>query len=140
MNKYIIFIISFIAGVLLAIFFGTIIVYGYEYTPEEIVLIAKVVHHEAGNQPEIGKRLVCDTILNRVESERFPNTVKEVLGQPGQYCSPKKFPPDDYIYTIIAQEIYKRTNNQVYWYKTKGYHTYGTPILQEGSHFFSGGE
>lgn len=115
-------------------------VQAYEYTPEEIVLIAKVVHHEAGNQPEIGKRLVCDTILNRVESERFPNTVKEVLDQPGQYCNPKKFPPDDYIYTIIAQEIYKRTNNQVYWYKTKGYHKYGTPILQEGSHFFSGGE
>lgn len=110
----------------------------YDYSPEEMVMIGKVVQHEAGNQSELGKRLVIDTIMNRVESDKFPNTVKEVIGQKGQYCNPKDYPPRD-IYTLIAQEMYNRTNSQVLWYKTKDYHKYGTPIIHEGNHYFSGG-
>ena len=112
-------------------------VYGYEYTPEEVVMIGKIVQHECPHESELGQRLVIDTIMNRVESEAFPNTVRDVLNQPGQYCNPSKYPPD-YIYALIAQEAYNRTNNQVLWYRTKTYHKYGTPIIQEGSHFFSG--
>ena len=108
-----------------------------ECTPTEIVKIGMVVQHEAGNQSELGKRLVADTILNRVESPDFPNTVEEVLRQPGQYCNPSKYPPND-IYRIVAEEIYSRTNSRVLWYRTKTYHTYGTPILVEGNHYFSG--
>ena len=116
-------------------------VYGYEYdySPNEMVMIGKVVQHEAGNQSELGKRLVIDTIMNRVESPEFPNTVKEVLGQKGQYCDPKDYPPR-WVYSLIAQEMYHRTNDKVLWYKTNGYHKYGIPILQEGDHYFSGDE
>lgn len=112
-------------------------VFAYDYSPGEMVMIGKVVQHEAGNQSELGKRLVIDTIMNRVESDQFPNTVKEVLGQKGQYCDPKEYPPK-WMYALIAQEMYNRTNDQVLWYKTKGYHKYGTPIIQEGDHYFSG--
>ena len=111
----------------------------HEYDPADIVLIGKVVQHEAGNQSDLGKRLVCDTILNRVESENFPNTVYEVINQPGQYCNPKKFPPDD-MYKLVAEEIYTRTNHEVLWYRTKRYHKYGTPLVVEGNHYFSGGK
>lgn len=110
----------------------------HEYTPEDMVLIGKVVQHEAGNQSELGKRLVIDTILNRVDSERFPNSVKDVINQPGQYCKPRKYPPYD-MYRLIAEELYFRTNPQVLWYRTKRYHSYGTPIIKEGNHYFSGG-
>ena len=113
--------------------------YAYEYDPADIVLIGKVMQHEAGNQSELGKRLVIDTILNRVESERFPDTVYDVINQPGQYCNPKDFPPNE-VYKLVAEEIYSRTNNEVLWYKTKGYHKYGDPILKEGNHYFSGGK
>ena len=125
---------------LLIIFLGLICspVKAYEYTPMDVVNIGKVVHHEAENQSELGKRLVIDTILNRVESGQFPDTVDGVLGQKGQYCNPDEFPPRD-IYRLIAQEIYTRTNDQVLWYKTKDYHKYGEPIIQEGDHYFSGG-
>lgn len=112
-------------------------IYAYEYTPEEIVMIGKIVQHECPHESELGQRLVIDTIMNRVESEAFPNTVRDVLAQPGQYCNPKKYPPR-YIYSIIAQEAYNRTNNQVIYYRTKKYHSHGTPIIQEGSHYFSG--
>ena len=114
-------------------------VYGYDYSPNEMIMIGKVVQHEAGNQSELGKRLVIDTIMNRVESPEFPNTVKDVLGQKGQYCNPNTYPPK-WVYALIAQEMYTRTNDKVLWYKTKSYHKYGVPILQEGDHYFSGKE
>lgn len=109
----------------------------HEYTPEDIVAIGKLVQHECPHESELGQRLVIDTVFNRVESPEFPNTVKEVLSQPGQYCNPKKFPPDD-IYRIVAEEVYTRTNGRVLWYRTKRYHSYGEPILKEGNHYFSG--
>ena len=109
----------------------------HEYTPEDIVAIGKLVQHECPHESELGQRLVVDTILNRVESDEFPNTVEEVLSQPGQYCTPKEFPPKD-IYKLIAEEVYTRTNDKVLWYRTKKYHTYGEPIIQEGNHYFSG--
>lgn len=53
----------------------------YEFSEEEIDLMAACVYFEAGNQSMEGKRLVADVIINRVESNRFPGTVREVLSQ-----------------------------------------------------------
>lgn len=47
----------------------------------ELELIAKCVESEAGNQNDLGKRLVVDVILNRVDSERFPDDVESVISQ-----------------------------------------------------------
>lgn len=132
------FLIGVILGFLMVLAACQDTVYAYDYTPEEIVMIGKIVEHEAPHESELGQRLVIDTIMNRVEHGSFPDTVKGVLSQPGQYCNPKKYPPD-YIYTLIAQEAVTRTNDQVLWYRTKRYHSYGIPIIQEGSHYFSGG-
>ena len=126
-----------ILGIIILALFASIDVGAYEYDPSEIVLIGKVVHHEAGNQSELGKRLVADTILNRVESNKFPNTVKDVINQPGQYCNPKEYPPDG-TYKIVAEEIYMRTNSKVLYFKTRGYHSFAVPIVKEGNHYFSG--
>lgn len=124
--------------VLLLLLMLSIPAHAHEYTPEDIVLIGKVVHHEAGNQSDLGKRLVADTIFNRVESDKFPNTVKEVINQEGQYCNPKDYPPDE-LYRLIANELYFRTNDQVLWFRKHRYHSYGKPLLIEGDHYFSGG-
>jgi N-acetylmuramoyl-L-alanine amidase len=51
----------------------------------EMELIAQLVQAEAGNQSLEGKRLVVDVILNRVADPRFPDTVEEVIFQPGQF-------------------------------------------------------
>ena len=124
---------------ILILLFLTMDVSAHEYDPADIVLIGKVVQHEAGNQSDLGKRLVCDTILNRDESGQFPNTVYEVINQPGQYCNPSEYPPKE-LYTLVAEEIYNKTNHKVLWYRTKRYHKYGTPLMVEGDHYFSGGE
>lgn len=53
---------------------------GYLVT-SEMVMLAQLVQAEAGNQDLTGKRLVADVVLNRVDSERFPNAVEEVIFQ-----------------------------------------------------------
>ena len=55
------------------------------YSEQE--LLARVVEAEAGNQGIIGKRLVVAVIYNRVESEKFPDTVYDVLTSPHQFST-----------------------------------------------------
>ena len=54
-----------------------------DYTDME--LLERVVEAEAGNQGLIGKRLVVSVIYNRVDSEKFPDTIREVLTSPHQF-------------------------------------------------------
>ena len=51
----------------------------------EMELIAQLVMAEAGNQDLTGKRYVADVVLNRVDSDDFPNTVEEVIFQENQF-------------------------------------------------------
>lgn len=48
-------------------------------------LLAAIIFCEAGNQPYAGKVAVGAVVLNRVESGRFPNTIREVIYQRGQF-------------------------------------------------------
>lgn len=54
---------------------------------EERGLMALTVYHESRGEPHDGQRAVAETILNRVLSDKFPdtNTVKEVIYQDGQF-------------------------------------------------------
>ena len=51
----------------------------------DLDLLAAIIYHEAGNQPTEGKIAVGAVVLNRVYSGSFPNTISEVLYQPGQF-------------------------------------------------------
>ena len=48
-------------------------------------LLAALIYCEAGNQSYEGKVGVGAVVMNRVKSTRFPNTIKEVIYQPGQF-------------------------------------------------------
>ncbi|WP_079508659.1 cell wall hydrolase [Mesobacillus jeotgali] len=48
---------------------------------EEVKLLARLVHAEAKGEPYEGKVAVAEVVLNRVENEQFPDTVKEVIYQ-----------------------------------------------------------
>jgi spore germination cell wall hydrolase CwlJ-like protein len=47
--------------------------------------LAKVVHHEAANQPLDGQLAVAEVIVNRTHSARFPNSPCAVVNQRGQF-------------------------------------------------------
>ncbi|MBP5773606.1 MAG: cell wall hydrolase [Eubacterium sp.] len=48
-------------------------------------LMAAIINSEAGNQSYAGKKAVGIVIMNRVKSKQFPNTVKGVVYQRGQF-------------------------------------------------------
>lgn len=52
-----------------------------EVTDSDYYWLTKIVEAEAGNQDEIGKILVANVIINRVKSDMFPNTIKNVIFQ-----------------------------------------------------------
>ena len=48
-------------------------------------LLATIIWCEAGNQARVGKVAVGAVVLNRVRSPLFPNTIREVIYQGGQF-------------------------------------------------------
>lgn len=117
-----------------------------EYTEEDfyddLELLAYTVMAESGNQEELGKRLVIDCILNRVDSKYFPDTIKDVVYAPGQFevvargTLYRNCPTDD-IYTLIREEIANRTNTEVVFFNSIGFTKCGEPWQQVGAHYFS---
>lgn len=51
----------------------------------EKMIFAQLIQAEAGNQDLIGMCYVADVVLNRVRSDRFPNTITEVIFQENQF-------------------------------------------------------
>lgn len=51
----------------------------------DLDLLAAIIWCEAGNQSYDGMVAVGQVVMNRVASSSFPNTVSEVLNQPGQF-------------------------------------------------------
>ena len=58
---------------------------GITITPQEKWLMACLAWREARGEGILGMRLVLEVVLNRVLSPHFPNTVMEVLYQPGHF-------------------------------------------------------
>lgn len=119
------------------------VVYDTSYISEDdINLIALITMAEAEAEPVEGQRLVIDTILNRVDSEIFPDTVYEVVYQENQFeCvwngrADRCYVRDD-IYQLVLEELSYRYNSDVVFFRTEYYSEYGVPMFQVGNHFFS---
>lgn len=112
---------------------------------EEIDLIALVTMAEAEGECEEGKRLVIDTILNRVDSDipYWPDTIAEVIYQKHQFTSmwngrvDRCYVRED-IRQLVIEELVSRTNTDVVYFTAGKYGKYGTPLFQVGGHYFSG--
>lgn len=112
------------------------------YTDSEIKLIAWVTVAEAEGESEFGKRLVIDTVLNRVESDGFPDTVEEVIYQPNQFTSMWNGRADrctvtDDVIKLVKEEIASKVCPDVLYFRTGYFHDFGTPLFAEGNHYFS---
>lgn len=114
----------------------------HDVSEEDIKLLALVTMAEAEAEPELGKRLVIDVILNRVDSEHFPNTIRDVIYQPNQFTCMWNNRIDrcevrDDIIRLVREELENRTNYHVIFFRTGDYHSYGTPMFSIGNHYFS---
>ncbi len=61
--------------------------YVVDFTPQEFEMLAAVIEHEVGNCSEQSKIAVANVILNRVRSDRFPDTIYEVLTESDQFTA-----------------------------------------------------
>ena len=113
-----------------------------EIAEEELSLIALVTMAEAEGECEKGKRLVIDTILNRMDSEHFPDTVYDVIYQPYQFSSMWNGRVDrcevrDDICQLVKEELEVRTSYDVIFFTAGCYSDYGVPMFQVEHHYFS---
>lgn len=53
----------------------------YLLSEEDLDILMRIVEAEAGNQDVEGRLLVANVVLNRVGSDKFPDTVKDVVFQ-----------------------------------------------------------
>lgn len=55
------------------------------YTAEDVEWLARIIEAEAGNQSYLGKLAVGSVVINRKNNDQFPDTIKEVIFQKGQF-------------------------------------------------------
>lgn len=114
-----------------------------KYTDEEVELLALIMLAEAEDQTELGQRLAVDVILNRVDSERHPNTIHDVVYQKNQFAVTTNGRLNRVIVTdearaLVREELESRTNYDVIYFRMYHYHGFGTPLFKEDDHYFSG--
>jgi hypothetical protein len=112
------------------------------YSAEDIDLLARMTLAEAEGESEEGKRLVVDTILNRVDSPSFPNSIRGVIYEKHQFTSINngrmdRMIADKYIINLVKEEIDNRTDKSVIFFRTKRYHSCGVALFKCGNHYFS---
>ena len=56
------------------------------YTDEDVYILSHVIYGEAGGYSREIQIGVGSVVLNRVKSKRYPNTIKDVVFQKGQYA------------------------------------------------------
>lgn len=56
-----------------------------QITDEERALSALMIYHEARGETEEGRRAVAEVLCNRILSDAYPDTAKEVIYQPHQF-------------------------------------------------------
>ena len=84
--------------------------------------LAKVVHGEARGESFTGKVAIAAVVLNRVESDKFGNTVNEVIFEPGAFTAVSDgqyyLQPDQVAYQAAqaALEGWDPTNNAIYYW------------------------
>lgn len=112
----------------------------------ELELLANLVEAESGNQDLKGKRLVADVVLNRVESDRFPNTITEVIYQDYQFSTVldgalerASWHISDESFEAVrleALESEERLDEDILFFTYGEYNKHCEPAYQYGSHYF----
>lgn len=114
----------------------------YEIDEESLLLLAKCVDAEAGNQDLYGKQLVADVILNRVDSERFPDDVESVITQKYHFSTywdgsiDKIAEPSEESYEAVCLELQERTDDEILFFSAGDYSIYCKPAYKYGDHYF----
>ena len=107
---------------------------------DEFEYLTKCVQAEAGIEDLKGKRLVAAVILNRVEDERFPDTITEVIDAPKQFAvvangTINEVEADDETILACQLEMQKRTDEEIFYFNNSPKIS-GKFCYKWGKHYF----
>lgn len=113
-----------------------------DFMDNDLMILCQCVEAEAANQSSLGKRLVADVVLNRCDKPEFPDTVKEVIFQPGQFA----VVDSGAIYTVtptletidaVIEEKERRIDKDIVYFQKGQYSRYGEAYTRVDDHYFS---
>ena len=108
-------------------------------TQEEYRLLLRVCMSECGGkygEPLEGKIAVVETIINR--SEIYGKTIEEVVYDPNQYSVADNGEPDETVIEAVDIALISNTYpDDMIYFRSGYYHSFGTPYRQIGNHYFS---
>lgn len=110
-------------------------------------MLLKIAMAEAEGEDTIGKALVIRTVLNRVQSDNFPDTIKDVIFQENQFTPirngryDKVTPNDDcYIALEMVENGWDESDGALYFERTTSKDTWHsknlTKLFTHGNHTF----
>lgn len=99
-----------------------------EYTSQDIYLLAQLIYHEAHTEGLNGWIAVAEVVRNRIYSNVFPSTVREVIYQEGQFAYSdeiEKIVPTDEEIEVAKNVLYGhleilKNNNVLFFRNAKG--------------------
>lgn len=120
---------------------------GFEYTQEELELLARAVYSEARGESFKGEVAVAAVILNRVRHSIFPDTIEGVIFQPWQFTAVHDgqfwLEPEQHAYLAAkaALQGWDPTREAIYYYNpdtaTSDWVYYRNVVIKIGDHYFA---
>lgn len=115
---------------------------------EEFTFISSVVEAESNRSTDgdlTGRIYIAVTILNRVNDDRFPNSITEVLTQSGQFSTVRggqsvtnRTEYSDEAVLEAYEWIAEGDAPQTFFFNCRGYFSSRTAVGEYGGNYFSG--
>lgn len=111
-----------------------------EISLDEFYEICRVVMNESGGEPYQTQVAVAETIVNRVNSDKFPNTVMEVLYQPYQYSHADNGEITDSVREAVTQALEQHIyDTDMVYFRDWYYHEFAEDYFYIENMYFSKG-
>lgn len=107
------------------------------YTEDEINLMARVVMSEGSILSYDSKKMIAQVIINRVNSDEFPDTVEEVIFQPNQFSTCNNGEPGPDCYKAVDEAIMEMEHPNDLLYFRLDFVQYGYEYAKDGNTYFS---
>lgn len=110
---------------------------------DEITLLEKIVSAEARGESLEAQYDVACVVLNRMESDSFPDSLKSVVMQAGQFSCVStgaylSAPITESVALAVASALDNNTlSSDVLWFRSGHFHYYRSQAFQEGNLYFS---
>ena len=109
----------------------------YDYTDDELYILAKIIQAEAGGESDKGKIAVGNVVMNRVLSGRWGNSISAVVG--GFSYNPETVPKQGAInaaHAVLDDENWVVPQNTYFFKPSAGAWRNYTQWGQIGNHYF----